>query len=299
MKKILLGSIVTAILTLSVAAQKTAPKAPPKAPKPIVFAVLNDGRTTEPIAYINKGKLEPPVNGSDAADIIAAFNKTYYKPGTVYRLIFGGVDSGTVRVKSSDANAECTKNMATVTTQSTRSPLKGLVMGLATNAPITNKAFFRRKPTNAEKAEVEALVRSEYARHKLSPKVLKYLNLTGIDIDKNGNAEFVGTYWTEIDKLTRGLLFFIAEKNTKGKYVLSFSDFRTIDQAGTMSGDIKAIDEGVYQELFLDSFDYDGDGIGEIFTYVEAFEGSGFTAYKKANGKWTRAYENSNYHCGY
>ena len=59
-------------------------------------------------------------NGSDEASIIAAFNKTYYKPGTVYKLIFGGANAGTVTVKSSDAKAECSKNIATATTRRIR-----------------------------------------------------------------------------------------------------------------------------------------------------------------------------------
>ncbi len=269
-------------------------------PKSMIFAVLNDGKTLEPLASVNKGKLSEPVDGADDQNVVVAFNKANYKPGTVYRLVFGGVDGGSATVKSSDATAECSRNMATVISKVGKTPLKGLVMALATNLPITNKApAYRRKPTSAEKSEMDALVKKEFVRQKLTPTTLKYHNLTALDVDKDGKPEFVGTYWIEIDKLTRGMLFFIADKGPDGKYALNFSDYRTIDQASVMNGEISSVDEGVYHELLLDTLDYDSDGVGEIFTYVQSFEGSGFSAYKRKGGKWTRVFEGSNYHCGY
>src|SRR5471030_1601652 len=77
-----------------------------KATKPAIFAVLEKGTNVEPIAYIVNGKLEPAVNGSDDRNIIAAFNKAYYKPGTIYHMIFGGSDAGTVTVKGSNSKSE-------------------------------------------------------------------------------------------------------------------------------------------------------------------------------------------------
>lgn len=270
-----------------------------KGPRPIIFAVVNDGVGLEPIAYINRSRLESPVNGSDDSSIIAAFNKTYYKTAATYKLIFGGAATGTVKIKSANAKADCAPNMATVTTTNSKTPIKGMVMGLATNAPVKNTTSFRRRPTAAERTEIEALVKKEFAKSKLAAKELKSQNLTGIDIDKNGRAEFVGSYWIDVDSKTRNLLFFIAELGAGGKYSLVFADGRAIDQTNVMSQDIKDVDKGIYHELLLDSFDFDGDGIGEIFTYQQSFEGAGFTAYKKENGKWTRFYEFSNYHCGY
>ena len=301
MRKLVLGlMMIMAMLCCAignVSAQKTAAR--PGATKSIVFAVLNDGAMLEPIAYISNKKLSPPVNGSDAQNIIAAFNRTYYKPGAAYKLIFGGANAGTVTVKSSDAKSDCSKNMAVALTKATKTPLKGLVMGLATNAQIKARERLRRRPSSAEKEEIETLVRAEYLKEKLTPKELRYHNLTVIDVNGDGNIEFVGSYWVEIDKLTRGLLFFIGDKPKDGKARLGYSEYRSVDQASVMSGEISSVDEGVYHELLLDSFDYDCDGTNEIFTYVQSFEGAGFHAYKRAGGKWSRAYEFSNYHCGY
>jgi len=302
MKFKILGIFAAALALLAVGqttfGQKTKPAAKPA--KPIIFAVLDDGRTVEPIAYVNKGKLEAPVNGADDANIIAAFNKNYYRTGSVYRLIFGGANSGSVTIKSSDAKAECTATMATVVSKPAKTPLKGFVMALATNAPIANKsASFRRKPTTAEKAEIDALVKAVFVKEKLTPKVLRYHNLTALDVNNDGTPEFVGSYWIEIDRLTRGLVFLIAEKGSDGKYDIGYREYRSIDQESTMSGDIKNVDEGVYHELLLDVFDVDGDGTAEIFTYVESFEGAGFNVYRSDGGKWANIFEGSNYHCGY
>ncbi len=285
------------ISALSLVAQK--PKQESKVAKSAVFAVLNDGQTLEPIAYISKGKLEPAVNGSDDNKLINAFNRSYYKTGSAYRLLFGGANSGAVTIKSSDPKSDCAKNLATVTTKSAKTPLRGFVMGLATNAPIKSTTAYRRRPTTDEKDEIETLVRAEYAKEKLTPENLRYHNLTAMDLDGDGTAEMVGSYWIEVDRLTRALLFFIAGKEAGGKYSIGYHEFRSIDQAGVMSGEIKSLDEGVYHELLLDVFDYDGDGTSEVFTYVQSFEGSGFNVYRRKGNKWTRVFEGSNYHCGY
>ena len=290
------------IIAIGISATAYAQRAKPavKPVKSLIFAVLDDGKSAEPIAYVSKGKLEAPVSGGDESGIIAAFNKTYYKPGTVYHLIFGGANAGSVKIKSSDASAECAPNMATITTTPASAKLGGMVMALGTNAPVVNKgASFRRKPTPAERTEFEALVRSVYSKNKLTAKVLKSQNLTALDVNNDGKAELVGSYWIDIDKLTRAIVFMIAEKGSNGKYVIGHSGYRSIAQKETMNGDIKSVDSGVYHEVLLDVFDYDGDGVGEIFTYVQSFEGSGFTAYKREGGKWVNAYEFSNYHCGF
>lgn len=298
-KLVLLCALVAAVGVSTGFGQKPKPKPVAKTTKNIIFAVLDDGKTLEPIAYINKGKLEPTVNGSDEGGIIDAFAKSYYKTGTSYQMVFGGALAGTVSVKSANNKTECSKNTATATTSSTKTTLKGNVMALATNGEIKNKTSFRRKPTAAEKTEIETLVKAEYAKNKMTPKVLRFQNLTALDVNNDGKAEFVGSYWIEVDKLTRGLLFFIAENGTKGQISITYSDFRSVDQASTMSGAIKDVDDGVYHELLLDVYDYDKDGTAEIFTYEQSFEGAGFTAYKKSGSKWIKAIEVANYHCGY
>jgi len=286
------------VLVASASAQKVK-KAVAK-PKTAIFAVLNDGKSLEPIAYVNKGKLEAAVQGDDSGAAIASFNKAFYNPGTVYKLIFGGADMGTATVKGSSSNSDCAKNLGVVTTKSDKVSLQGLVMALATNAPGNSKMkFFRRRPTNAEKETIEKLVRDAFATHKLTPDVLRYQNFTALDLNGDGTPEFVGSYWVEVDKMTRALLFFIADKGKDGKYKFGYQEFRSVDEAGVMGGDIKALDTGVYHEVLLDVFDYDNDGSSEVFSYKQLFEGAEFNVYKKMDGHWVKAFSASNYHCGY
>ena len=107
------------VLSLLILLSMVAPVFAQRGRKPIIFAVLNDGKSLEPIAFVEKGKLTPPVGGDSDENVIAAFNKNYYKPKSTYRLIFGGANAGTINVLSSDAKAECSKNMAQASVTST------------------------------------------------------------------------------------------------------------------------------------------------------------------------------------
>lgn len=279
-------------------AKPTPPRSAASSPRQIIFAVLNDGKTLEPVAYISKGKFSEPVNGSGEQKDIAAFSNAFFRKGQEYSLIFGGAKAGTVLVTGSNAATDCAKNTATISTNAGSVHLGKLIMGLATNLPVKRTAATRRKPTTGERAEADALVKAEYAKEKLTPKALHYQNLTAINVGSGGDT-LVGSYWVEIDKLTRGLLFFIADKDRGGKYSISYREYRKVDQGDVMSGNISAVDEGVYHELLLDYLDATGDGVAEIFTYQQGFEGAGFTAFERKAGRWQKAYEFNNYHCGF
>ncbi|HEX9963298.1 MAG TPA: hypothetical protein VGB00_20370 [Pyrinomonadaceae bacterium] len=272
-------------------------------PKPIVFAVLNDGKTLEPIALIEKGKLVPASDGGDELKVKTQFTKTYYKPKTSYQLIFGGASGGLVTIKSSDPKAECSSNLAEVLTKSTKAKLSGFVMALATNAPLSSVKSSRRQPTADERAEITALVRAELAKQKVEASALKNLkfhNMTALDVETDGKAEIVGTSYVETSPTSRAVLFFIADKNKAGKYAFGFSEYKAVKQEEIMSGaEITAVDSGVYCELLLDVLEYNGDKTGEIFTYTQGLEGNGFAAYSRSGGKWVRAFEGANYHCGF
>lgn len=300
--KITALSLIVLLSSTAIFAQRRKRPAPPQKPKTIVFAVLNDGAMIEPIGFVDKGELVEASNGSDEAAKLTAFTKNYYKPKTAYKLVFGGVDAGTVTVKSNDPNADCSRNMADISFVSPKAKLKGMVMGLATNAAVKKGTGVRRLPTPAERSEIETLVRAEFIKNKISDNTarnLKYHNLTALDVDADGKAEMVGSFWVETSATERGLLFFIAEKGANGKYKFGHSEFRNIKQDDVMSGEISSLDSGIYHELLLDAMEYDGDTTAEIFTYVQSFEGAGFNAYSRRDGKWVKAFEGTNYHCGY
>jgi hypothetical protein len=295
MKKIITLSLLTAMFTSVVFAQKTTMK---KA----IFAVAFDGKSIEPIAFIEDGKLTAPVGGDADSKAITDFVRVFYKPKTTYDLIFGGTVAGKVAAIKGSAAADCAKNVGVVATTSAKVKLKGLVMALATNAETPKVTAFRRIPTAAERSGIEKAVREELTTNKVSAKnqkVLRYLNLTAVDTNHDGTPEFVGSYWVSTSATERGLLFFIAEKDADGSYTLSQDSFNLVKQKDVMSGKIKDIDEGIYHELFLDVFDVDGDGSSEVFTMSQSFEGNSFSVYSKGKEGWSKSFESSNYHCGY
>ena len=269
--------------------------------KPIIFAVLNDGRTLEPIVQVDGGKIVELESNTENG--WKDFSKIYYTPKTTYNLIFGGIAGGKVSVVSGPKDGDCAANMGSATTTSAKAKLKGLVMALATDVPVKKGNLgTRRTPTLAERTELEKIIRAEKTKQKVSAanlKGLRYHNLTALDTNNDKAAEFVGSYWLPTAKTERALLFFIAEKSADGKFAFTFSQFDLVKQADVMSGDIKDVDSGIYHELLLDAFDADGDGRAEIFTIGQAFEGNNFHIYKRDADKWTRAMDIYNYHCGY
>lgn len=291
------------ILVLSVVFTVTAQKKRPAAaaPKKIIFAVLNNGKSIEPVAYLSGGKLIQSASGGDEAAAMSAFHKTYYAPKKGYSLIFGGAKAGTATVMKSDPKAECSTAMAEVTVVSPKAKLGGFVMGLATDIAITKPGSgLRRKPTIDERAEIERLVTAEFAVNKVTAKPLHYHNLTALDVDNDKNADFVGSYWVAPSANQRALLFFIAQKDNAGRYELTYKEFKMTAKDEVMSGNFEDLDKSaIYHELLLDVFDYDNDGVAEIFTVTEAFESAGFAAYQWKAGAWLKVLESSDYHCGY
>ena len=301
--------IVLICLTLAIACGGTVvsgqtSKGKPAAARTPIFAVLGDGTSIEPIGYVDsRGRMTPAIDGASDRRVLNAFHKTYFAKGKVYPLIFGGARAGTVTLVSSDPSAECINFLGKTTTKTTKTPLKGNVMALATTARMAKQGSgVRRLPTPAERTEIEALVRAEYAKNSVPEAAtgnLRSHNLTALDVDSDANAELVGTYWVDLSATDRGLLFFIAQRGTDGKYKFGFSEYHKVAQSETMSEDIKDVDSGVYHERLLDIFDVDGDGVAEVFTYVMAFESAQFKVYKRRTTGWTQFFDNSNYHCGY
>ncbi|MEQ1765364.1 MAG: hypothetical protein ABL984_19705 [Pyrinomonadaceae bacterium] len=302
MRKLILAVIGVFLLSSMMASAQRRPAS--TASKTVVFAVLNEGKAIEPIGYIGaKGVMTPAIDGASEGPVIAAFHRTYFAKGKMFPLVFGGKVSGSVTVTSSNPRGECVNYLGNVTTKTTRSALKGNIMALATNAKIAEPGSgVRRLPTAAERAEIETLVRDTYTKNSITAEIaknLKYHNLTALDVNSDGQAEMVGSFWVEPTATEREVLFFIAEMGADKKYRFGYSESRRIKQEETMSEDIKDVDSGVYHERLLDIFDINGDGDSEVFSYVMSFEGAGFNVYKRQGESWVRHFEGSNYHCGY
>jgi hypothetical protein len=282
--------------------QTKRPAVRPVPPKPVIFAVLNgalEEKWIEPIAVVDKGKLAEAMTESEAK----SFEKNYYKAQSIYAVIFGGAQDGLATIVKSNIGSECGGSSAVVSLKSTKAKLAPPVFALATNVRLKPDAkSYRRRPTPAERAEIEKLVRAEFVKNGASAtaaKTLHYHNLTALDIDGNDSAEFVGSYWLAPTPKERRLLFFITGRAAGDAIMLEHSEHSVVKPDDVMSGDLKDVDEGRGAELLVDLLDYDGDGTKEIFTIGQAFEGNNYYVYKRTNGKWTKVIETYNYRCAY
>jgi hypothetical protein len=256
--------------------------------------------TLEPIAAWRAGNLETTISGDTDPEQINAFGRLYYARGTKYRLVFGGGDAGSATIKQATPDSDCARTNADAALQ-TKVQLNQLVLALATNTAVRLPASTRRRPTAAERATVITPVKAELQRQGVSATLLKslgFVNLTALDLDRDRKAEMVGSALVEGRNGVKHLLFFIAE-NRRGKYALAYSNYTVITKESALSGDTSAVKTGLLNELLLDIYDIDGDGVSEVFTITKSFEGTTFIIHQRQAGQWAKWFETSNYHCAY
>lgn len=272
----------------------------PAPPKPIIFAVVNDGKWIEPIGVVDEGKITAV---TDESEDMKAFGRNYYKPKTFYALIFGGANEGLATVVKSNIGSECGGGSADVTVKSAKAKLVSPVFALATNLKLKpGTTSYRRRPTPQERAAIEGSVRAEFIKNGASAedaKTLRYHNLIAVDVDGDRDPEFVGSYWIAPKPDERRLLFFVFKFVPDNAKVLISLDHSVVTTDDVMSGDLKDVDKGYGAELLLDVLDYDGDGVKELFTIGQAFEGNNYYVYKRDGVKWVKVHETYVYRCAF
>jgi hypothetical protein len=269
-----------------------------------VYATQLPAAFITPFVIIENGQFKQPIAGDSDEAELTSFSKSYYSKGRKYRVLSGGAEAGSLTVKESNKDKECSKSSADVILRST-AKLNQNVMALATNSDsLGTGKNTRRQPTAAERAALMPLVKAAYKKMGVPASLLPSLttlNLTALDLDKDGKSELIGSFIVKKQKggAARYLLFLFAEPegNSYRTTVLQNDRFTTAD---LMSGAaITAIDNGVYVERLVDALDFDGDGTSEVVTTRDGLEGDGYTIFKKQDGKWNKAYEFSNYRCAF
>ncbi|HYJ47781.1 MAG TPA: hypothetical protein VEV81_14285, partial [Pyrinomonadaceae bacterium] len=235
---------------------------------------------------------------------ISKFASAYYSRGSKYRLLFGGSENGSISIKKSNKDEECARTSADVTLR-TQVRLNRNVMALATNdASLGSAQSMRRSPTAAERAALLPLVRAAYKQKGVPAALVANLttvNLTALDLDKDGKAELAGSFVVkkQAGGAARYALFMIAEPEGSSyrTTVLQYERFTAKD---IMSGaEITAVENGVYLERLVDGLDLDGDGASEVVTETDGLEGDSYHIYKKQGGSWKQVYEFANYRCAF
>lgn len=275
--------------------------------KSVVFVVTTEAGAdaqVEPVAVVNsRGVFEEPISGGADENATSAFFGRYYKSGTKYRLIFGGADSGSATIREA-MRAECAP-LAARADISTTAKLGGNVMALATDGTHTLRAnSSRRAPTERERAAVFQLAKLILMQKRVSTSAIDRntttLNLTATDLDGDGRDEMIGSYVVKSGPKVRDTLFLVAAPRG-ASYRAAVKKHARVNAGGIMDpAQIDSVGEGgLLTELFIEQFDVNGDGVGELFTVSRSFEGTTYRVYRRQRGAWRAAYEFYSYRCAY
>jgi len=257
----------------------------PAAELTLVCAVTGQGEGEkemglDPVVMVNRGRLQAPyAEYNEAAQ--AKFAGKYFKPGSKYRITFGGGDSGVASITKSDHG--CNNLHATATVETTAN-IRGQVMGLAiSNETLGRKESSRRAPSDDERSQVMEMVKQIYSGRGTSAalvRTMQTVNLTATDLDGDGQLELVGSFIIETKSKARRDLFLIAEPKDSG-FKAGLVNFQAYNLPP----------EGFDSQIkFVDQLDLDGDGVAEVFATQAGFDAYAYLIFKKRNGRWLKVY---------
>lgn len=251
-------------------------------PPAIVFAVSGESGegSMDAVARISGKQFRPPFAENKQAE--TAFAQNYFATGKTYRLMFGGGEAGTVKVRKW---SEGCNNIHSEVSVEGAAQLGGQVRALATNSSsIGKRTPSRRAPTAEERAAILKLVRTIYLQRRTPTNLLnaiKVTNLTATDIDGDNKHEFVGSFTLAAKNKFERDLFLIAKGDAtavRGDFV-KFQAYQPPPEQFLSSID------------YVDQLDVDGDGIGEVFTVQGGFDAYAYVIFKKIGGRWREVYQ--------
>lgn len=271
------------VSVVGVVAQTSAPRT--AAPGTVVFVVNgevgSEGKSIDALVVVDGGRFKAPYGDQELGEA-KKFADRYYRPGAKYRVTFGGGDAGTFTVGKA---AEGCNDVHANGTAETTAPIRGRVMGLATNSDtLGRRESARRAPDPAEREAVLKLVKDIYRRRKTPASWLERMevtNLAATDLDGDGRYEMIGSFVIETRQKLRRDLFLIAAPQGGAGFRADFVNFQSYKLPP--EGFASAVD-------FLDQLDMDGDGVGEVVTIDGGFDAYGYSVYKKRRGRWVKVH---------
>ncbi len=275
-------TIALAVALTSVDAQQPAKRAPKGATDAVIFSLTKyDAEQPiqmEPIVIVRGGRyVAPPVDDEAGSK---RFTDMYHRSGRQYRVVFGGGDAGTLTVQK-NVEPGCVGLTAEVVVQTT-ARLGGEVHALAVSSDrIGRGESSRRAPTDDERAAAMDVARAVFARRGVGAgmvKKMKTVNLTALDIDRDGKFEMVGSFQIEGANYLAYNLFIILEPTASGKYRAAWNWYH---KGG----------EAEYEDRRLvDAVDLDGDGTAEVIAGGHYYESNDYVIYKRQAGVWRPVY---------
>jgi len=249
---------------------------------PVIFAVSSESgdASMDAIGILDGKSLRAPYQDDEKDH--QRFGDQYLATGTVYRLIFGGGEAGTVTVNKWSLGCETLHAQATL---NTKVRIGGKVWALATNAEsLGHRSPSRRAPTDAERAAVMTLMKNIYSQHGTPANLIgsiKVSNLTATDLNGDSKHEIIGSFTLAAKNKFERDLFLIATPQG----VTMRADFEKFQAyQPPPEGFLSSID-------FIDQLDIDGDGIAEVFATGGGFDGYALLVFKKVNGRWRQIFD--------
>jgi hypothetical protein len=269
-----------------------------RASETVIFAIENNNAygtlLIEPVVIIDRGRFIQPI-GFDVEEDNVKYQKfvsNYYKKGTSYPLLFGGSKLGTATIDE-QIDAGCS-TIAKVQLK-TSINVEGETRILATTSQAVGvKKSFRRGVDQSEKSAMLLLAEKIYQEKgvpKDQVKNISTVSLDAIDFNGDGKAELVGSFTIgeEVTEKSPILfrLFIVAERQNI-TYKASLSLYNEAPESGT----------DIWQRLFVDQKDLDGDGIKElIIKDIYTSRNTGYLIYKKKHGQWIQIYHGGGSGC--
>ncbi|MGB8506927.1 MAG: hypothetical protein WCD76_00845 [Pyrinomonadaceae bacterium] len=273
---------------------KNRASAPSAASETVVFAVKKNvtddaaagDATIDPVVIIRGGRfIAPPIETevegatASAANNGKRFVANFYRPNRRYRLLFGGGEAGSVSVVKYEEPG-CVGLTANARLQTTLK-LGGEVDALATNSEKLGGQNVRRAPDESERAVASKLAQSAFRQKNAKESTIakmKTLNLTAVDLNKDGVSELVGAYLIEGQAGVEHALLMIFER--KGE---TYAPVMTWHHFGSEA-------DAEYRRL-VDVLDLDGDGVSELVVQGLYYESHDYMIYKRQAGQWRVAYK--------
>lgn len=243
-------------------------------------SVTGDSVTIDPILLIDGREIRPVPNPCTETPALHDFQNRYLKLGTVYPVVFGGVQRGTASVtKLEGADWEVQLNSDV--------PIQGLTMALVVGSPsLDGHGSSRRLPTASEENHIE-----QVAKKILTSKGVPSASLTRMRLDQvtatelNHAPKLVAAVEVErADKLGMEYsVFFVADPVSNENSVIWFQHSK---------GETDA--EAVY---LIDQLDVEKNGTDSMFVRRVFYENYRYEVYKNRNGRWVKEFTSEVFGC--
>jgi hypothetical protein len=264
----------------------------------IIFAVspaekgaVPDAPILEPVVILEGSQFKEPLNHDKMRELegmSSEFEKTYFRPGQEYPMLFGGSENGTIVVEQ-PAVISCGSLTATVKTSA---PIPNGQTALAATSVegLGIHANWRRLSTSAERSaflELAARFLRKLGLASVQAAAIKVNNLRATKLGSQGPDAIIGGVTfkgqTEIHHL------FLVAVRKDAQFDVAVSSYH-------LTKDIEDSVDNV-EENFVDQLDFDNDGVDEIITRSAYYESWDYAIYKEQQGKWQKVYQGAGGGC--